>query len=296
MNTINKEEIIAKIRELNKLGIIHDNELNDKIRLANVYFENKEIKKKEFDKTLKPSVIIKNLTKQYKGRKKPAVNDISFQIFPGQFHAFIGANGAGKTTTIKSIISAYSDKKYKGEIKILGHKNDSALAKKHIGYIPEKAIFPKKINTFNYLKFMSLLSGYSYHESKKIATSILKKLDIESLAKKRPNDFSSGQKKKILLAQALINNPDILIMDEPAANLDPLARHELFEMLLSLQKEGKSIFISSHILDEIGKYATYATILDGGKIVFDGPLDNINNDLNSLYLEYVKLGSVDTQK
>jgi ABC-2 type transport system ATP-binding protein len=90
-----------------------------------------------------------------------------------------------------------------------------------------------------------------------------------------PNTFSSGQKKKILLAQALIHDPKILIMDEPAANLDPKARGDFFRMLESLKKKNKAIFISSHILTEIDKYADSVTILDGGKVIFSGRKDEL---------------------
>lgn len=240
-----------------------------------------------------PIVSIENLTKHYKGRTNPAINNISFNIYPGQFHAFIGANGAGKTTTIKSIISAYSNKKYKGEIKINGCLNFTANGKSVLGYIPEEAKFPKKMSTKNYLINMACLSGLSNKDAKQKVNTILTNLGLTDLAKKCPDSFSSGQKKKILLAQALIHDPKVLIMDEPAANLDPLARDELFENLINLQKEGKAIFLSSHILDEIGKYATYVTILDGGSIVYDGSIDK-NIDLSQLYRKYVKLGSVDT--
>ena len=240
-----------------------------------------------------PIVSIENLTKHYKGRTNPAINNISFNIYPSQFHAFIGANGAGKTTTIKSIISAYSNKKYKGEIKINGCLNFTANGKSVLGYIPEEAKFPKKMSTKNYLTNMACLSGLSNKDAKQKVNTILTNLGLTDLANKCPDSFSSGQKKKILLAQALIHDPKVLIMDEPAANLDPLARDELFENLINLQKEGKAIFLSSHILDEIGKYATYVTILDGGSIVYDGSIDK-NTDLSQLYRKYVKLGSVDT--
>lgn len=240
-----------------------------------------------------PIVSIINLTKHYKGRTNPAINNISFNIYPGQFHAFIGANGAGKTTTIKSIISAYSNKKYKGEIKINGCLNFTADGKSVLGYIPEEAKFPKKMSTKNYLISMACLSGLSNKDAKQKVNTILTNLGLTELENKCPDSFSSGQKKKILLAQALIHDPKVLIMDEPAANLDPLARDELFENLINLQKEGKAIFLSSHILDEIGKYATYVTILDGGSIVYDGSIDK-NTDLSQLYRKYVKLGSVDT--
>ncbi len=244
--------------------------------------------------TTQPLVQIMNVTKHYKGRPKPAIEDISFNIYPGQFHTFIGANGAGKTTTIKSIIGAYAKANVKGSILVNGGSNHTVAAKKLIGYIPEAAIFPKKMTTIDYLMSMTMLAGFTKSDAKQIVTKTLKKLNIESLANKCPSSFSSGQKKKILLAQSLVHDPQILIMDEPAANLDPLARDELFATLVQLQNEGKAIFISSHILDEVGKYATYATILDGGKVVFDGPI-NKGVNLSELYRKYVKLGSVDTQ-
>ncbi len=239
-----------------------------------------------------PIVTIQGFTKKYKGRPNPAVDNVSFDIYPGDFHAFIGANGAGKTTTIKAIIGAYSKNKFTGKITIGGNDNQTVAAKRLVGYIPENANFPKKMNTKNYLISMAMLAGFSSSAAKKKCKEILENLKMTQFEKKRPATFSSGQKKKILLAQALLNDPQILVMDEPAANLDPLAREDLFETLLTLQKQGKAIFISSHILDEIDKYATCATILDGGKIVFNGKLDNTTN-LTNLYKQYVRLGSVD---
>jgi ABC-2 type transport system ATP-binding protein len=100
------------------------------------------------------------------------------------------------------------------------------------------------------------------------------------LRKKSPNSFSSGQKKKILLAQALVHNPDIIIMDEPVANLDPKARADFFSVLNDLKKQGKAIFISSHVLPELDAYFDSATILDGGKIVFSGSKAELEKKFN----------------
>ena len=238
-------------------------------------------------------VSVSQLTKHYKKRPQPAVDKVSFNIRKGEFHVFIGANGAGKTTTIKAMVGAYA--KYSGEILIDGHKNSTVAAKKRIGYVPEVAIFPKEFTTRNYLESMSIMSGLSKSEAKKFTTEKLIELNMLNLQNKKPTTFSSGQKKKILLAQAMVHNPDILIMDEPAANLDPLARAELFEILEKYKNEGKSIFISSHILSEVGKYADTATILDGGKIVFHDRLDG-SQDLDELYSKYVVVGSVDTSQ
>ncbi len=236
-------------------------------------------------------ISISNFKKQYKKRPTPAIDDITFNIRKGEFHVFIGANGAGKTTTIKAIVGAYA--KYSGEILIDGHKNTSVFAKRKIGYVPEVAIFPKEFTTRDYLESMAIMSGLNKKEAKEFTTSKLEELNMLDLQNKKPKSFSSGQKKKILLAQAMVHNPDILIMDEPAANLDPLARLELFKTLENYKNEGKSIFLSSHILSEIGKYADTATILDGGKIVFHGRLNGIQ-DLDDLYSKYVVVGSVVT--
>jgi len=218
---------------------------------------------------VKPVLFVENLYKKYPRKPAPAINDISFNVYPGQFHAFIGGNGAGKTTSIKSIIGAYA--RWSGTVLINGFKNTSIEAKKHLGYIPENARFPQRMSCYSYLVWMAKLSGLKSIEAKRFAQTRLTELNMWNLRKKNPNSFSSGQKKKILLAQALINNPSVLVMDEPAANLDPKARIELFETLGKLtKKEGKAIFISSHVLAEMDQYANAATILDGGKIVFTG--------------------------
>lgn len=216
----------------------------------------------------KPILFVENLYKKYPRKKAPAINNISFNVYPGQFHAFIGANGAGKTTSIKSIIGAYA--RWSGTVLINGEKNTSIQAKRFLGYIPENARFPARMSCFSYLVWMARLSGLSRIEAKRFAKTRLTELNMWNLRGKSPNSFSSGQKKKVLLAQALINNPHVLVMDEPAANLDPKARLELFDTLGKLTKQGKAIFISSHVLAEMDKYANAATILDGGKIVFTG--------------------------
>ena len=238
-------------------------------------------------------VKVKNFTKKYPKTDRPAVSNLSFEIRKGQFHAFIGANGAGKTTTMKALVGAYAPSKWQGEILIDNIPNQSALAKFKIGYVPEKAVFPHNFTTKQYLENFARLAGLSDQEAKSFTENTLKEFKMEKLANKSPELFSSGQKKKILCAQALCHDPDVLILDEPAANLDPIARHELFQMLKQIQDKGKSIFISSHILAEVGQYANYATILDGGKIVYSGAITKRNN-LEKLYNQYVLIGSVHT--
>ena len=290
---VDEDKIKDALLYLKDEKIITTFEYNQKINLLNARKENVVKRSLYNHDEHKILISVKGLTKHYKNRPQPAVDNISFDIRRGEFHVFIGANGAGKTTTIKAIVGAYA--KYSGEILIDGHINSSVAAKRKMGYVPEIAIFPKEFTTKNYLESMAIMSGLSKEESQKFTKLTLEKTNMIDLINKKPISFSSGQKKKILLAQAMVHNPDILIMDEPAANLDPLARSELFKTLENYKNEGKSIFISSHILSEVGKYADTATILDGGKIVFHGRLDGSQN-LDELYEKYVVYGSVDTSQ
>ncbi|MGL5205622.1 MAG: ABC transporter ATP-binding protein [Metamycoplasmataceae bacterium] len=294
-NTVELSPTEAKIKKsldfLKEKNFLTDFEYSQKLSILQMEHQG-QLKRQKYNHDEHEIILsVSNLTKQYKKRPSPAVNNISFNIRKGEFHVFVGANGAGKTTTIKAIIGAYAQ--YSGEILIDGFKNTTVAAKRRIGYVPEVSIFPPEFTTRNYLESMSLMSGLTKEEAKQFTTDKLSELNMLELQNKKPKSFSSGQKKKILLAQAMVHNPDILIMDEPAANLDPIARLELFDTLERYKSEGKSIFISSHILAEVGKYADTATILDGGKIVFHGRLDGTQN-LEELYSKYVIVGSMDT--
>lgn len=238
-----------------------------------------------FVKNKSPIIKVRNLTKSRANKRQ--LDDVSFDIFPGEFHIFIGNNGSGKTTVIKSIIGAYSKYKYKGTIRIKGLNNDDIDAKKCFSYIPENAIFPKKITLNDYLILFANLSNIPEKEIEYRISGIMKELGLEELRYKKPYNFSSGQKKKVLLAQGMINDPEIIILDEPVANLDPFTRMEIFHYLVSQKNKGKTIFLASHIFDEISDYVTYCTILDQNKIVFDNFYDANQVSLRELYEKYI---------
>lgn len=221
----------------------------------------------------KPILYVRNLYKKYPFKRRPVINKISFDVFKRQIHAFIGANGAGKTTTIKSIIGAYS--RWSGTILINGIKNTKAYAKKYLGYIPEYTHFPKKMTCYKYLFWMARLSGLKREDAKLKVKQMLEQYNLTKLTRKNVASLSSGQKKQILIIQATIHNPDIIIMDEPTANLDPKARINFFDLLLKLKRQNKAIFISSHNLVELNQYADSITILDGGKIIFSGSITKL---------------------
>lgn len=228
-----------------------------------------------------PAIVIKNYTKKFK--KFIAVENINMQVNQGKIHGFIGPNGSGKTTIIKTLIGAYV---YEiGEIKLNSHNAGSMGANSLIGYIPERASFPSHLNCIQYLQSMAELSGFNTKNAKLKANDIMQELGLLHLSKRNPSNFSSGMQKKILLAQALLNDPKILILDEPAANLDPIARKELFDSLFMLKNSGKSILISSHILSELERIIDEVTFIHYGKIIYSGDLNVFKNLQQNVFIK-----------
>ncbi|AMD81116.1 multidrug-like ABC transporter ATP-binding protein [Mycoplasmopsis canis PG 14] len=228
----------------------------------------------------------KNLTKIYSNSKeKTGIFNLNFNVPKGSFHAFIGENGAGKTTTIKSIIGSYIN--FEGDVTINGINIRDYKSRRALGYIPENAIFPKELTVQEYLRYLGQLHGTPKKDLDNKIDAMLKEFEIEDLKFKKPFNFSSGQKKKVLLIQALLNNPEIIILDEPAANLDPTARFQLFSLLKKLHEKGITIFISSHILSEIDKFVDSLTLIHKGKIVYSGPR---YTDLETIFYEKVIKG------
>ncbi len=236
-------------------------------------------------KNTTPFLQVNSLTKKIE--KKNVINNLSFVVQEGSFHGLIGINGAGKTTILKTIVGAYMQ--YEGEILINGISNKAIGNKKSLGYVPERPVFPKYETVFNYLKYMGTLSGFNLKESKEKVEKLLKEYKIENLAHLNPNKLSSGQKKKIMLLQALINKPSLLILDEPASNLDPFARQDLFSILKKLNSQGVTIIITSHILSELDLLIKDVTVISKGELIFTGSASKFkgNNTLSRAFIQKV---------
>ncbi|AAV27901.1 ABC transporter ATP-binding protein [Mesomycoplasma hyopneumoniae] len=222
---------------------------------------------------------VENLTKIY-SKSEAGVKNVSFKVKKNQIHAFIGKNGAGKTTVIKCIVDAYQ--KFSGKILINNFLNKLPEAKKFIGYVPENSFFPRELNSYEFLYEFGLLSKMEPELVKKKIDYYFKFLKIENLAKLKPFNFSSGQKRKIMIVQSLIHDPELIIFDEPFSNLDPSARNEFRAIIKILQKQGKTIFLSSHNLYEIDTLIDSLTLIDKGKIYYSG------QKTDSLYKMYQK--------
>jgi ABC-2 type transport system ATP-binding protein len=205
---------------------------------------------------------ITNLTKQY-GETK-VVDSINLEVKKGSIFGFLGPNGAGKTTTVKMIVglAQISD----GEIKIDGKDLSNISSREKIGYMPEDPYFYEQLNATEFLDFM----GSLFKGEKKDVADTLKLVGLSETADKRVGNFSKGMKQRLGLAQAIINNPEYLFLDEPLDGLDPIGRLEFKEIFLKLKKEGKTIFFNSHVLSDVEEICDEIGIINKGQLIYSG--------------------------
>ncbi|RLJ03430.1 MAG: ABC transporter ATP-binding protein [Candidatus Aenigmatarchaeota archaeon] len=222
----------------------------------------------------KIAIEARGLTKVYGFRKRVvAVENLDMRIEKGTIYGFIGPNGAGKTTTIKMLVGAI--RPTRGEAYIFGEPVGSVRAKSYIGYSPEHPNF-YSMHALDFLIYIGTLYGLPKDEAKGRAEELLELFGLENSADKNALTFSAGMKQKLSLAQALIADPEILILDEPTANLDPIGRYEVLKNIEELaRKEKGTVFISSHILLELEKIIDHVTIIDRGKVILQSSMADL---------------------
>ena len=213
------------------------------------------------------AIEIKDLVKTYGAAR--GVSNISIDVKKGDFYGFIGPNGAGKSTTIRSMLGLI--RKNSGSIKILGmdiEKEKVAILKK-IGYIPSETMFYPRMSVLEIIKMSA--DAYKMDCNEK-ARELCERLKVDTV--KRIEDLSLGNRKKVSIVCAIQHSPDLYILDEPTSGLDPLMQKEFFVLLSEANKEGATIFFSSHVLSEIQNYCTNAAIIKEGKII---AVDSVRN-------------------
>src|SRR3989339_1567696 len=216
---------------------------------------------------------VKDLVKYY--GTEQAVAGISFNITPGEIVGFLGPNGAGKTTTLR-ILTGYLAAT-SGKINILNYdieKNPIEI-KKRIGYLPESNPLYYEMNVMEYLMFIAELRGIEKNIIKSRLSDIIYVCGIKDVLNKNISNLSKGYKQRVGISQAMIHNPDILIMDEPTSGLDPNQIIEIRDLIKNLRKE-KTIILSTHILSEVQATCDRVIIINKGKIVADGKTGEIN--------------------
>ena len=221
---------------------------------------------------------VRNLTRVF--GKTVAVNDISFSFEDGNIFGFIGPNGAGKTTTIR--IMATLDLATSGDVFYDGVSATlyPEAVRRVVGYMPDSLPGYKDIQVWEYLDFFARSFGLKGAERTRALNDIVDFTNLGELRNKFLFALSKGMKQRVSLARALIHNPKVLIMDEPAAGLDPRARHELRTLLKILAEQKKAIFLSSHILSELQDICDGAVIIEQGRLLSAGTLNDLLAQVN----------------
>ena len=217
---------------------------------------------------------IKNLSKQFKEVK--AVDELSLSVYRGDIFGFLGPNGAGKSTTIRMLLSLIVPTE--GEIRLFGKslKKDRTSILKNIGAIVEKPDFYGYMSAYKNLEILGRLSQTDV--SKKRIMELLEFVGLEKRYKSKVKTFSHGMKQRLGIAQALLHDPELIILDEPTTGLDPQGMKEIRELIIHLSKdEHKTILLSSHILSEVEIVATRMIILNKGKKVVEGSVAELLN-------------------
>jgi ABC-2 type transport system ATP-binding protein len=234
-----------------------------------------------------PALEIKNLTKTYGTTK--AVDTISITLPRGGFLGLLGPNGAGKTTTIGCIVGVH--KINGGSIQIFGHdvEKDYRESRKVVGIAPQEfnADFFGKVGKM--LDFVGGYYGIPKVMRKERVDELLEQFSLTKHKDKGFNELSGGLKRRAILARALVHDPELLILDEPTAGVDVELRHELWGYLQQLSKEGKTILLTSHYLDEVEMLANRFAFIDDGKIVADGSKEEMLAGGTKLEEVYLKL-------
>jgi ABC-2 type transport system ATP-binding protein len=226
---------------------------------------------------MEPVLEIRNLSKSFRTgfwlKKTQALLNVSLTVRENEIYGFLGPNGAGKTTTIKTILGLiFPDS---GSISILGKDYRDISTRRFIGYAPEQPYFYEYLTAYEFMKFYGSLFGIPASELKKRIPMLLEMVGLSGKESLQLRKFSKGMLQRIGLAQALINDPKFLILDEPMSGLDPIGRREIRDLILALKKSGKTVFFSTHILSDVEMICDKVAIIIKGEIRREASLNEL---------------------
>ena len=227
-----------------------------------------------------PVLQVKGLSKTFAEgfwikKKLTAVVDASFDVLSGEIFGFLGPNGAGKTTTIKMCMGIIRPSG--GSIRIFDQHPDALEVRRQIGFLPEQPQFYDYLTASELLSYYGKLFGIPKRECARRSLELLDRLGIGDAKDQRLRTFSKGMLQRFGMAQALLNDPKLVVLDEPLSGLDPIGRKQLRDILLDLKSEGKTLFFSSHILSDIETICDRVAIIQSGRIQSIGALDELLN-------------------
>ncbi len=231
---------------------------------------------------------IENLTKVFKkgfrGKSVAAIKGLNLEVNEGEIFGFLGPNGAGKTTTIKILMGIIYPTT--GKAWILNKEATDVEVKNRIGFLPEQPYFYDYLTSREFLRFYGQLFGLEGDELRTRMNNLLTLVGLEDAADLQLHKFSKGMLQRIGIAQALINRPDLIVLDEPMSGLDPIGRKEIRDIILRLKEDGKTVFFSTHIIPDVEMICDRVGILMKGELVNVGRLDEIM-DAKVKYVEII---------
>jgi len=238
-----------------------------------------------------PVVKISNITKSYRGHT--VVDDVSFDVNSGEVFGLIGPNGAGKTTTIRMMMDLV--KPDSGSVEILG-KTLNEAAKNSIGYLPEERGLYLNMKVIDSLVYLATLKGMEKQSAAQKAEELLQRIDMQAHSKKKIKELSRGMSQFVQFLVTTIHDPDLVVLDEPFANLDPVNTQLIKDMVLEMRNRGKALILSTHRMNEVEELCDRILMIDNGRTVLYGDLAEIKERYsnNSVVVDYEgKLGRVE---
>lgn len=225
-------------------------------------------------KVIVRSVGLTKVFKDFWGRPKAkAVCDVDIEVRQGEIFGLLGPNGAGKSTFVKMLLGLLYPTS--GHLSIFGQSSKSIDIKKRIGYLPEETNLYKHLTAAETLDFFGALFNISASERKVRTDQLLKMVGLEHARNRQVGEFSKGMARRIGLAQAMINDPDLLILDEPTNGLDPIGCREIKDLLATLRERGKTVLVTSHLLSDLEDICDRVVVLYGGMVRAEGELDSL---------------------
>jgi len=229
-------------------------------------------------------VAVRGLTKVFKdfwGRPKArAVDNVDFEVRRGEVFGLLGPNGSGKSTTVKLLLGLLNPTR--GHIQVFGHSPHHVRTKQRIGYLPEESYLYRYLNSRETLDFFGNLFELSRGERQNRAGQLLEMVGLGKTQARAVGEFSKGMQRRIGLAQALINDPDLVILDEPTAGLDPIGCREVKDLIVALARRGKTVILSSHLLSDVEDVCDRVVIYYGGRIQAAGTLKELLSEPDTL--------------
>ncbi len=227
---------------------------------------------------MREALLIEDLTKDYAfgfWRRRPyrALDALSLAVAPGEIFGFLGPNGAGKTTTLRLLMQLIFPTS--GRADILGHPVGHVATRRRIGFLPENPSFYDYLTAEELLTYFAQLFGYDATERRRRVSSLLDRVGIGRERRFQLRTFSKGMIQRVGIAQALLNDPELVFLDEPMSGLDPLGRRAVRALILELRDQGRTVFFSSHILSDAEAICSRVAVVAGGRLVAQGRLEEL---------------------